>query len=411
MSSSYTAKSLIIYELLFCGHHYEYVENLIKIALKYYDIVYVVLAAANDQQLLSLQSLLKLNPHRVKLDFVRDDLLNNLLRKLGQRMSEIANWRLFNAHYNKLSRTSDNPVVWLSFLDCVAGAIALLGSPCGTAPIIALNIQNICITAIENQSLSSKIKKSLDIYIYHRLFRQQPMLRIYTIDPFLVREFTAHPVKAFDKLVFIHDPVDLQPSRLDIEYGKELLGIPGNRIVILVYGAISMRKGVVDLIDAVESSDNGGQFCVVIAGAIDDSMAAVFDSVRYQALIQSGSLLLLNRFISKKEEGILFDLTDIVWVGYKKHIASSGVLTLAMVSGKPVIATNKGVIGRLCTEKHLGCVVDIENQHEIIIALDFLKHNENRTLYNKNQSLFSKDHCWSAFEKRFMSYNSATDRH
>jgi glycosyltransferase involved in cell wall biosynthesis len=67
--------------------------------------------------------------------------------------------------------------------------------------------------------------------------------------------------------------------------------------------------------------------------------------------------LVLDSFISNDMERDLFSACDAVWLGYKGHYGMSGVLVQAYRFGKPVIATEDGLIGWFSRRCELGPIL------------------------------------------------------
>jgi hypothetical protein len=109
-------------------------------------------------------------------------------------------------------------------------------------------------------------------------------------------------------------------------------------------------------------------------------------------LIDNNRVKIINQIVTDEFEGMVFDAADIVWLGYKNHFTSSGVLNLAAINRKVIIATNQGMIGWLTKEKNLGITVDIQDINSIKNAIIELSNDSNRSLYlfdtkNKDRSL------------------------
>ena len=148
----------------------------------------------------------------------------------------------------------------------------------------------------------------------------------------------------------------LARARLGLGAGKHLL----------VYGAISERKGIQELVTGLAQRRGGDKPTLVIAGEQDDETRAFLGSS--EAL--SPAAVVMDRFISAEDELDLFSACDVIWLGYKGHYGMSGVLVQAYRFGKPVIATADGLIGWFCRTGELGPVVEDLSVASINAALD-----------------------------------------
>lgn len=82
-----------------------------------------------------------------------------------------------------------------------------------------------------------------------------------------------------------------------------------------------------------------------------------------------------DRYHDASEELDLFSASDIIWLGYIGHYTSSGVLALAGIAGKPVIACEAGLIGQRTEGLQMGITVDPENIDQVRQAVDELVHD------------------------------------
>ena len=155
------------------------------------------------------------------------------------------------------------------------------------------------------------------------------------------------------KLVLINDVGEVRkptvkPSRVYFQ--------PGFRI--LVYGSLTMRKGVRELFGGLELLQRSN-ISVTLAGNPD---SAVRSFVSEYECPEHVSITTFFQHVTAADERHLFNECDVVWLGYAKtFISSSGVLYQAWSAAKPVIAADHGLIGQRVARYAAGIAVDVSS--------------------------------------------------
>ena len=113
---------------------------------------------------------------------------------------------------------------------------------------------------------------------------------------------------------------------------------------------------------------------VLIVGKQQHSVYDLMKSADVSALAYEGRLHVIDRYVDDITEQMVFAAADIVWLGYRSHFAMSGVLVLAAISGKVILASRNGLIGWYTREKRLGLTIDASNDSPVINPCFVIKH-------------------------------------
>ena len=97
-----------------------------------------------------------------------------------------------------------------------------------------------------------------------------------------------------------------------------------NKLSILVYGSLTLRKGIKPLLLSVAQEKFNFDIEIILAGNPNAEVLEFLDGYKAEHNVAITTHL---SFISHELESRLFNECDIVWLGYlKKFISSSGVL-------------------------------------------------------------------------------------
>ena len=112
-------------------------------------------------------------------------------------------------------------------------------------------------------------------------------------------------------------------------------------------------------------------------------------------------VIVINKFISLKEENYLFNICDYVWLGYNNFSSdgSSGVLQLSVVAEKPVIASNRGLISFIVKKNKIGLLLNEKNYSDYERVFKFIL-NVKKFFFNKNLKIYRKKIISNSFEKK-----------
>jgi glycosyltransferase involved in cell wall biosynthesis len=279
--------------------------------------------------------------------------------KLRLLVRDFGYWRAFHSALRRSAAPVDGII--LAYGDYCLYSMAILGSPFGRIPFTTISMQLTVPPA--NTGGSSGQKRSripLKWRMASRILDITSLQQLQTINP-SIADLPAHwiltPNRA--KLHYLPDPAAPmgQPAT---SISRPALGIPARAIVVLVYGAISERKGISPLIHAIAAYPDLNHYVLVIAGVHDADIRAKVASESWRAMIERGRIIVLDRFADDAEQAGLFALADIVWVCYRNHPFMSGVLVHAGFASRPVVGSRDGEIGRLITRERLGEVADPE---------------------------------------------------
>lgn len=174
-----------------------------------------------------------------------------------------------------------------------------------------------------------------------------------------------------EKFVALPDP--FQSKSRNILYDKPLLNQA--KIKILHFGALSARKGTMDILDAIEKlckDKKAGPYQFVFAGRINTDIKEVFYKL-YNSIKDKCDIVVWDKFCSYDELDELCRECDIIIAPYKNVYSSSGVIGYAAKYHKPVIVPNDGLLGKLVRKYKLGIAVNNLNSTAIYNLLSSQK--------------------------------------
>ena len=263
--------------------------------------------------------------------------------------------------FRAATATRDRPdMLYLINLDYCDKAMAVAGSPFGTIPFAGMLMSARFHhprmgVATPPQSLSRVYE-----WLFGRLLAIPRFASLLTVDETLAEYAASRAASRYRKVRYVPE-LSASAPRADRDAARSRLAVPPERDVILLYGALSLRKGVRQLVEAAAEGPGLGTLTVLLVGMPDAEAREYLSGPTAARLRAEGRLVEHLRFVSEDEAADAFAAADLAWLGYDRFYSMSGVLLQAARAGLPSISTREGLIGWMTMRHGLGKVVDVGN--------------------------------------------------
>ena len=310
--------------------------------------------------------------------------------------SQLRLWKALAKASSANNHFSDFDLIYCINLDYFEKALSLRGSPFGNRPFAGMLMNPKFHRAATGLGPPSRVD-FLYRMMFKRLLATSGLKQLMVVDKpfqdFCLQQRFAH----VEKICLVSDVGELSRSEF-AGSARDSLGLPSGAFAILLYGSLSRRKGVEQLLRAVQSLDHPGVVALV-AGKPDGDIEALFSSPWCRAMQESGQLLVRGGFQDDESEAKVFSAADLVWLGYVGGAyGSSGVLYQAGAAGLPVISMADGLIGWTVRKHKLGISLDTSDTSGVVDAIQRLRHDKSMMReFGENGRRLAKCHTGAAF--------------
>ncbi len=310
---------------------------------------------------------------------------------LGSRNSGISRtrrnfreWQLFCKYAQALQTTH----ALIMYLDTCELPLAMgLRSPCSFSGIYFRPTFHYQMFANYQPTRQDKRQQWRERLTWARILHHPQLKTVFCLDPFAATALAAqHPNI---RVVHLADPVQPYPAvPADLAAVKTKLGIEPHRQVFLLFGGVDGRKGIYQLLEAIELLPPAvcQQLCLLLVGQPHPT-DRIDIHLKITALCETRQLQAIEHYDFIPEADVLtyFQLADTILAIYQRHVGMSGILLLAAAAGKPVLSSDYGLMGELVRRYQLGLAVDSTQPTEIARALTTLLSTSPQTLADPSQ--------------------------
>lgn len=218
------------------------------------------------------------------------------------------------------------------------------------------------------------------------VFRRSCLHRMLCLDPFAVEAL--NQTFAQGKAIRLADPVETFPECSAPPELRKQLNISDERRIFLLFGDLTERKGVTQLLDAIASLPPTvqNQLCILLVGRCSAVNQRKFQTKTRQ-IRQTHPVQIIEHyaFVSEQQVQEYFQLTDVVLALYQRHVGMSGILLQAAAAQKPVLSSNYGLMGELVSRYQLGLAVDSTQPQKISQAIQTVINKPLDQLYSASK--------------------------
>lgn len=292
-------------------------------------------------------------------------------------------WFVIKKKFLQINTIIKPDIILIPTLDWIAKSVEILGSPFENTPFVTLYMAPKHHRKTMGLGLSSR-----QDWIYDILFRK--LLKIPTLKNLFVFEktFIEYAKKRYKKfsgkIKFIPDfgLIKLKSTKKQARFN---LGINQNSKVILVYGSLSVRKGINELLKAMLCEEIPKNIVILLSGKPDEETIKLLKNPNFKNLINFKKIFIFFKFHNTFEEQQAFAAADAVWLGYAEGFdQSSGILYQAIQADLLLIGRNSGIIGKYINEYHLGVTVSPSKTKSVVSTIKHLFDKE-KSFYNKSK--------------------------
>ncbi len=371
------------------GHHMVYVEHIVRALLSRGHEVHLALTdrARAHPAFLAIPAELREQISLWSMPDTETDANASDLRRIRDQFKRRADYATaFKAIPVKLD------CCFMLNLDRADLPLALLGSPFGKIPFSGFLMGRQFHSpkvGVKTQALRRRDKIAEPVF--HRMLKIPSLKKVISVDETLVQYAQQEHLGEAEKVVHVPDATYINPGAFQGDARAELELAPTD-VALLVYGSLSMRKGVQEAIEGVRAAANPN-LKLIIAGKQDDEVRGLL------ARLPAGiSFIERAGFLSAEEESLMFQACDVVWVGYRHWFGMSGVLLQAGALAKPVLAMDEGLVGFLVEKHNLGWTVDISSPSAVASVLgEVVAGVEERAVRGQNGYRYAEGRTPEAF--------------
>jgi glycosyltransferase involved in cell wall biosynthesis len=392
--------TILIPEISESGHHPGYVRHILESVNR--EASDVLVAGTRDLVLHSeLDSVRhRFTPIEIELSKTEVDRLNDFSR-LGLVRRQFCVRGIYARVWRDVARSRQVDMVVVPFVDDCLYAFALRGAPFGATPWVGISMRTQFhhpkVGVIANKRQGGGISSAL----FRRLLRQPSLKELLTIDPTLVHFARTLQGREFRKVQYLPDPSETFAPMSKSEARKSL-GVPADCKLILVYGLLSERKGIFQLLEAMGLPQCPKDIHVVLAGSQDDGVRRFLETPAARSLIASNRLHMIQSYIPTSLVAQLIYASDAMWIGYIDFYTMSGVLVLAARHGLPAITSEQGLVGYLSRLHGCGMPVDPRSQESILHVLQRISRGDPDLAYVAENAISAfSAHSYSEFYRIF----------
>lgn len=350
-AAAHARECVLIVEPNFTGHRWRYAQWAADAFIEAGYACLIITESCNEDHRLA-RKITQANRAELEIAFIDPPEPRRAGLAMLERIPYLRYHRYFHHAYRLVSAFLPTALVVVPYVDYFLYALPFLGSPFGTTPWIGITMRS---TFHHHQVGVKAPARPLVNAVKSGLFRQAVQVRgmraLLSIDPTLPEWSARWLGKRAAEVAYLADPFpDARAD--DPAQSRARLGLGTGRL-LLVYGSITERKGIRELIAALEHMPDAPT--LVVAGEQDADTREFLLAHRARL---NPSPVMFDMFVTNEMEHDLFSACDVVWLGYKGHYGMSGVLVQAYRFGRPVVATAEGLIGWFCHGGQLGPLLD-----------------------------------------------------
>ena len=233
-------------------------------------------------------------------------------------------------------------------------------------------------------SLSDRLRAWRQETLWRRALHHPQLRVLFSLDPLAVA-----PLQQLGgaKIVQLPDPIQwCEPSSDRVHTLSNELCLKTQRCKFLLFGTLHERKGIFPLLAAIKQlpADQQQQIALLLVGQImADNKTKFLMEIKEMTQQLPIQIVVHNEFVAEADVPAYFMLADVVLASYQQHVGSSGILLWAAAAGKPVLASEYGLIGELVRHHHLGVTVDSTQPREIAQGIKAFLTNNPDTLFSR----------------------------
>ena len=407
ISQSSTNSKLLLFDLIVGGHHGSYIQHLIESwCEEELSGILNIVVSPNFLQVHSDVVDIALKHKRVSINFIpitseEEASLHSNKSSIRRAFRAFGEWELLCKYAEKLGATH---CLIMYFDTCELPLTAGMKSPCPFSGIYFRPTFHYGDFADYAPSWKDKVQQWREKFTLGRILRHPQLQTLFCLDPFAVKHIGAK-FSTQAEVVHLPDPVQIhQNYKFQQNKLPESIGIDPDRRVFLLFGALTGRKGIFQLLEAILllPSELCRKLCILLVGSVDHAGQANIKS-KVATICQDQPVKIIEHyeFVPERDVPAYFQLADVVLATYQRHVGMSGILLLAAAARKPLLSSNYGLMGEIVRRYSLGIAVDSTVPSEIAKGLTrfllespqefcdqgqmeiFAKQNDSRTFASK----------------------------
>lgn len=362
----YSINRLMLFDLSIYGHHPGYIQYLLTYwhqAQLSGEIIVLVSPRflVEHADVVNLASQLDLDNIRfVAISQTEENSLKPRSSGPNRNLRNFQEWFLF-CRYAKQLRV-DHALVM--YYDTYQYPLALrLNPPCQVSGIYfrpSFHYGHFSTASETSSETRSGLKASWEKFILNRVLSNPKLHRLLTLDPYVV-QYSKQTQKNL-KLTYLPDPVQIyEYSEAKLSQVRAKLNIDPHRKLFLLFGALTDRKGIYQLLKAISLLSKAicSQIAFAFVGEASETHQGRIES-QIAALSKHCPVQIYRKYQFLPEEDVqaYYEVCDFVLALYQRHVGMSGILNLAAVKQKLVLSSDYGLMGELVKQYRLGLAVD-----------------------------------------------------
>lgn len=346
----------VIFDLEVIGHHPGYLQHL----LRYWPETDIHLVFVVSPELAMRHPAVVQTPTSAKVTWqpiTQEELHWYETSKRSLVRRSWVEWQLYRRYTKKMQ--ADQGLIM--YLDRFQLPLALrLSLPCQTSGIFFRPRFHYSQYSARVPTRQERLHAQREQGLWRSALRHRQLKTLFCLDPLAIEPLRA--LKGQSAVAHLPDPLELYPHTAQaVTTLRQSVGLEPGRKVLLLFGMIDQRKGIYQVLAALQqlSINQQKQVTLLLLGQIAQTeRAKVLLEIDRLTQTSAVQVILHDQYVPEEMIQLYFELADAALALYQRHVGSSGILIRAAAAGKPVLASDYGLMGELVRRHCLGLVVD-----------------------------------------------------